>query len=75
MFFNNNRERHIIRLVCMVTMVGFLVAGCGGNLSKATSKNDLNETRKIINDGADVNAADKNGYTPLCSPLIRGILT
>gem|GEM_PF-4950764 len=26
MFFNNNRERHIIRLVCMVTMVGFLVA-------------------------------------------------
>jgi ankyrin repeat protein len=35
-------------------------------LFSAASRGDLNELRRLVKDGADVNACDEDGLTPLC---------
>jgi ankyrin repeat protein len=40
-------------------------AACGGTLHQAIEKDEVNKARELIDDGADVNAPDEEGESPL----------
>ena len=50
-------------------LFGFLASSCSliktSSLDKAVQYNNVNEVRRHLNEGADVNQRDENGQTPL----------
>ena len=52
----------------LTTIAAVVLAGCGnpdGALSKAAKAGNIEVAKQAIAAGADVNAKDANGYTPL----------
>ena len=52
----------------LTTIAAVLLVGCGnpdGALAKAASRGNIEAAKQAIADGADVNAKDQNGKTPL----------
>ena len=77
----NSRLRHrminlrsVLCVVFMFTFHGSLTsyARDSGDLIWAAYQGDLSKVKTLLGQGADVNKADKNGYTPLFSASLIG---
>ena len=63
------------RFLNLVLCLPFLLSGCasiGRNIYSAASKGNTQEVQKYLNEGADVNARDGNGITPLMYAVRNG---
>jgi len=54
-------------LVVFVLVIFFIVSGCAAKspLIKAAASGDSSAVEKLVNEGANINEPDSNGYTPL----------
>jgi cytohesin len=56
---------HKTFLVLVILLAVILIGGCRKSLHEAVESHDLKTVKRLIRDGADVNARNKDGQTPL----------
>jgi len=56
---------HKTFLVLVISLAVILIGGCRKSLHEAVESHDLKTVKQLIHDGADVNARNQDGQTPL----------
>ena len=56
----------------LTTIAAVLVVGCGGSIHEAAEEGNIEAMKQHLADGADVNAKEDNGETPLDEAILVG---
>ena len=57
--------RRVLVALCLVAMMPAHASAADGRLAEAAARADVAVVRQLLSSGADVNAADADGTTPL----------
>jgi ankyrin repeat protein len=67
--------RLVIAFAAIISAIGFVPTVFAGALHEAAREGEMRLASKLIDEGADLNALDKEGETPLTAAVLAGKLT